>query len=51
MPGVTVQFNFDLKDGIFLKADQKADLFKLILQYYGIGAKTNVGYGQFEPTS
>jgi CRISPR-associated protein Cmr6 len=47
IPGVTIQFNFDLKDGIYLNANQKIELFKKIVKYYGIGAKTNVGYGQF----
>jgi CRISPR-associated protein Cmr6 len=48
LPNVTFQFNFDLKDTTcFLKA-RKYELFKSILQTIGIGAKTNVGYGQLE---
>lgn len=47
--GVKVLFNFDLKDGKHLTAKQKRDLLRKVLIYYGIGAKTNVGYGQFEP--
>jgi len=45
--GVTMEFRFSLKDGI-IKASQKRDLFKKILLDLGIGAKTNVGYGQFQ---
>ena len=44
--GVTMEFRFSLQDGI-IKASQKKDLFKKILLDLGIGAKTNVGYGQF----
>jgi CRISPR-associated protein Cmr6 len=46
--GICIKFNFDLKQGTILKAKEKLDLFKEIILYYGIGAKTNVGYGQFE---
>jgi hypothetical protein len=45
---VQFQFQFKLTDGGGLKAGQKEVLFKEILCYMGIGAKTNVGYGQFE---
>jgi CRISPR-associated protein Cmr6 len=48
--GVTVEFRFDLKDstveGIKVSAERKEDLFQQILCDFGIGAKTNVGYGQ-----
>jgi len=50
-PGVKMEFRFDLKDsnieGITLLKEQKLQLFKKILEDFGIGAKTNVGYGQF----
>jgi len=52
LPNVQFQFNFDLKDfkdkngTVLLSAEQKIQLFKLILLDLGIGAKTNVGYGQ-----
>jgi CRISPR-associated protein Cmr6 len=46
--GVTIQFNFDLKNGTIISSQQKKELFQSILKYYGIGSKTNVGYGQFE---
>jgi CRISPR-associated protein Cmr6 len=47
LPEVTIQFQFDLKDGLLTKG-QKRDLFRRMLLDFGIGAKTNVGYGQFE---
>jgi CRISPR-associated protein Cmr6 len=43
--GVTIEFRFNLKDGI-ISADKKLNLFKKIILDFGIGAKTNVGYGQ-----
>lgn len=52
--GVTVEFRFDLKDfgkaetNRSLSAAQKCELFKAIISDVGIGAKTNVGYGQIE---
>lgn len=48
LPGTTWRFCFDLKDGFYLNAKQKEELFKQIILTIGIGAKTNVGYGQFE---
>jgi CRISPR-associated protein Cmr6 len=47
LPEVKIQFQFDLKDGLISK-EAKIKLFHLILLDFGIGAKTNVGYGQFE---
>ena len=48
--GCTLEFRFDLKtstiDGIEVSAACKLALFKNILRDFGIGAKTNVGYGQ-----
>lgn len=44
---VVYRFGFDLHDGL-LSADKKEELFLLMLQSSGVGAKTNVGYGQFE---
>ena len=50
--GVTFEFSFELHDanieGINVSADEKLTLFFELLQYHGMGAKTNVGYGQFE---
>lgn len=47
-PGVTYQFRFILKDhGEKLTVDFKTKLFKAIICDFGLGAKTNVGYGQF----
>jgi len=49
-PNVTLEFCFDLHDGI-ITAEQKEELFLQILLWHGIGAKTNVGYGQFRELS
>jgi CRISPR-associated protein Cmr6 len=50
--GVTMEFRFDLKactiGTIEVSAGDKIRLFKQILLDFGIGAKTNVGYGQFQ---
>ena len=52
LPNVKMLFRFILKDsvigGVYLKADVKMELFKELLKTYGVGAKTNVGYGRFE---
>ncbi len=45
--GVKMQFRFKLHDGI-ISAEKKMDLFKEIILDWGVGAKTNVGYGQFK---
>lgn len=45
-PGVEYQFSFILNDGM-ITADEKLKLFFQLLQFHGIGAKSNVGYGQF----
>jgi CRISPR-associated protein Cmr6 len=48
---VTFQFQFRLCDSkvgqVVVTGKQKLDLFKQILLDFGIGAKTNSGYGQF----
>jgi len=46
LPQVTFRFDFKLTDKGMDK-DLKLELFKQILLDLGIGAKTNVGYGQF----
>lgn len=46
LPEVTIQFQFDVKKGLLTK-EQKEELFRRMLLDFGIGAKTNVGYGQF----
>lgn len=46
-PNISFEFRFYLIDGI-ITATQKQELFKSILTYIGIGAKTNVGYGQLQ---
>ena len=50
LPGVKIRFYFyltdtTLKDGTTVTAQQKKELFKNILIDFGIGAKTNTGYG------
>lgn len=51
-PGCTMEFRFKLVDseidGKKFSADQKKALFEEIIKTVGVGAKTNVGYGQFE---
>lgn len=48
LPEVTFKFHFRLTDNGIPKDTKKA-LFEEILKTFGIGAKTNVGYGQFQP--
>ncbi len=50
MPEVVFEFRFVLKDGI-LKADEKLKVFEKIIEIFGAGAKTNVGYGNLTPCS
>ena len=45
---VEFTFVFELHDGNILSAEEKEELFLELLQFNGVGAKTNVGYGQFE---
>lgn len=55
-PGCTIEFRFKLVDSVIIKDKQKYEftkkekeaLFKDIICTVGVGAKTNVGYGQFE---
>lgn len=51
-PGCELEFRFKLHDteinGVKLSKEDKLDLFKEILTTVGIGAKTNVGYGQLK---
>jgi CRISPR-associated protein Cmr6 len=50
--GVTMEFRFKLVsskiNGIDVTSEDKERLFKQILLDFGVGAKTNVGYGQFK---
>jgi CRISPR-associated protein Cmr6 len=51
LPEVQFEFAFQLKNSQVLPAltaANKLDLFQQILLDLGVGAKTNVGYGQFE---
>lgn len=51
-PGCEIEFRFQLHDsdinGLLFGATEKLILFKKILKTVGVGAKTNVGYGQLE---
>ena len=57
-PGCTIEFRFKLVDSkikfkdsdktLVMKAEEKLEIFKTILETVGIGAKTNVGYGQLK---
>lgn len=53
-PEIDICFQFDLKspsetnDIFLITPAEKLELFKKILKHNGIGAKTNVGYGQFQ---
>lgn len=48
-PGCTMEFRFCLKENCdLLSASKKKELFYKILTTVGIGAKTNVGYGQLK---
>ncbi len=46
LPDTLFRFQFDLKDNL-ITSKQKEGLFRSLLLTFGIGAKTNVGYGQF----
>jgi CRISPR-associated protein Cmr6 len=52
-PSVIYEFSFSLKAPSFKNIDgnRKLNLFRCLLLEFGIGAKTNVGYGQFKNTS
>ena len=47
LPEVEFCFQFNVKEGI-ISSGMKIKLFKAILEDLGVGAKTNVGYGQFK---
>jgi len=47
-PEIIFEFSFDLKDTTLATAEEKKELFMELTEMFGIGAKTNVGYGQFE---
>lgn len=54
LPGVTFEFRFilhhaTLPSGIEISAENKQELFRMLLCYFGVGAKTNVGYGSLLP--
>jgi CRISPR-associated protein Cmr6 len=52
LPGIGFEFRFKLThtridDSFTFTADEKRLFFKQVLLTIGVGAKTNVGYGQF----
>ena len=52
LPRVTFLFQFDMKNSTVharLTKETKLKLFKALLLNLGAGAKTNAGYGQFNP--
>jgi CRISPR-associated protein Cmr6 len=48
MPEIYFEFRFNLTNSSIIGARLKVEFFKAIITTLGIGAKTNVGYGQFE---
>lgn len=51
LPDVRFEFRFNLKKGELMSASDKEELFKTLLMIFGVGAKTNVGYGALEECS
>lgn len=55
LPGVTIQFNFLIKDinvsGIIIHKEKLETFFAEILKEFGVGARRNVGYGQLKKDS
>lgn len=49
LPGVKLEFRFLLKNSS-ITAQNKLELFETLLELFGIGAKTNVGYGKLVKT-
>jgi len=47
-PKTTYQFRFVLYDSKSMSANLKLEIFRQIILDLGLGAKTNVGYGQFQ---
>ncbi len=47
-PGCKIEFRFQLKDSKGFSKKDKLEIFKKILGTVGVGAKTNVGYGQLK---
>ena len=48
LPDVRFEFRFKLNEGKLISAYDKENLFKTLLMLFGVGAKTNVGYGILE---
>ncbi len=50
LPGVRFEFRFILSDGT-LTAEEKIDLFSRLIRLFGVGSKTNVGFGRLKKTT
>ena len=48
LPDVRFEFRFLLQHSENISTERKRNLFKMLLEFFGIGAKTNVGYGILE---
>lgn len=48
--GATIRFTLLLKDETRKEKEEIKKQFRLMLEYWGIGAKTAYGYGRFRPT-
>ncbi len=56
MPGVQILFRFKLEDSVFnvddeefkISVEEKLKMLKAIIEEFGLGAKTNVGYGRLK---
>lgn len=46
-PGVAFRFYFLVKEGTILTAKEKIKLFKNLILEFGVGSKTNIGFGKF----
>lgn len=49
LPEVRFEFRFRLEDSSHMTAPEKKELFQRLLELFGIGAKTNVGFGILKP--
>jgi len=47
-PGVEISFYFELRESGGLRVEEKKKVFERIIRDLGVGAKTNVGYGNLE---
>lgn len=50
LPGVRFEFRFILSDGT-LSAEEKVDLFSRLIRLFGLGSRTNAGFGRLKKAS